>query len=105
MKPYPHHYAAFASAKAMGSAMISAPALPPIKTAPPPELAGPGGTWSPEMLLCAAIADCLILTFRGMARAAHFNWLGLDCRVEGLLEHIGDAARFTCFALTHTSLG
>lgn len=78
--------------------MISAPALPPVKTAPPPEFDGPGGTWSPETLLCAAMADCLILTFRGVARAAHFNWTALDCRVEAVLEHIGDTTQFTRFA-------
>lgn len=98
MKTYPHHYAASASARAIGSAMISAPALPSIKTAPPPEFDGPGGTWSPETLLCAAIADCFILTFRGVARAAHFNWIALDCRVQGVLEHVGDETRFTRFA-------
>lgn len=84
----------------MGSVAISAPALPPIETAPPPEFDGPGGTWSPETLLCAAVADCFILTFRGVARAAHFNWIALDCRVEGVLEHVTDAAWFTRFAMT-----
>ena len=98
MKPYPHHYAASAGARAIGSVTISAPALPPIETAPPPEFGGPGGTWSPETLLCAAVADCFALTFRGVARAAHFNWIALDCRVEGVLEHTGDATRFTGFA-------
>jgi organic hydroperoxide reductase OsmC/OhrA len=100
MKPYPHHYAASASARAIGRVAISAPALPPIETAPPPEFDGPGGTWSPETLLCAAVADCFILTFRGVARAAHFNWIALDCHVEGVLEHVPDATRFTRFATT-----
>lgn len=98
MKPYPHHYAASASARGADSVMISAPDLPPIRTAPPPEFDGPGDAWSPEMLLCAAIADCFILTFRGVARAAHLEWLSLDCRVEGVLEHIGDTTQFTRFA-------
>ncbi|MGA7540548.1 MAG: OsmC family protein [Steroidobacteraceae bacterium] len=98
MQPYPHHYAASASALAIGSVMICAPALPPIETAPPPEFDGPGGLWSPEMLLCAALADCFVLTFRAIARAAHFNWIALDCRVEGTLEHIGNATQFTRFA-------
>jgi len=97
MKPYPHHYAASASARAADSVMISAPELPPIRTAGPPEFDGPGDAWSPEMLLCAAIADCFILTFRGIARAAHFDWFSLDCRVEGVLEHIGDMTQFTRF--------
>ena len=98
MKPYPHHYTAAASAQAIGSVQISAPTLPHIETAPPPEFDGPGGTWSPEALLCAALADCFILTFRAIARAAHFNWATLDCRVEGVLEHIGNTTQFTRFA-------
>jgi organic hydroperoxide reductase OsmC/OhrA len=98
MKPYPHHYTAAASAQAIGNVLLSASALPPIETAPPPEFDGPGGIWSPEMLLCAAVADCFILTFRAFARAAHFNWIALDCRVEGVLEHIGNTTQFTRFA-------
>lgn len=98
MKPYPHHYTASASAQTIGSVAISAPALPRIETAPPPEFDGPAGTWSPEVLLCATVADCFILTFRAIARAAHFNWVALDCRVEGVLEHIGNVTQFTRFA-------
>lgn len=98
MKPYPHHYAASASARAIGSVTITAPALSPIDTAPPPEFDGPEGTWSPEVLLCAALADCFILTFRAVARAAHFNWIALDCRVTGVLERAGDTTQFTRFA-------
>lgn len=97
MKPYPHHYIASASAGAIGNVLISAPTLPRLETAPPPELDGPGGTWSPETLLCAAVADCFVLTFRGIARAAHFNWIALDCRVEGVLERVADTSQFTGF--------
>lgn len=50
------------------------------------------------MLLCAAVADCFILTFRGVARAAHFNWIALECRVEGVLERVEGTTRFTRFA-------
>jgi organic hydroperoxide reductase OsmC/OhrA len=100
MKPYPHHYNASAGARTIGSVVICAPALPPIETAAPPEFDGPGGIWSPETLLCATVADCFILTFRAVARAAHFNWIALDCRVEGMLEHIGNTTQFTRFATT-----
>lgn len=98
MKPYPHHYAASASARPTDLIMICAPDLRPIETAAPPEFDGPGDVWSPEMLLSAAMADCFVLTFRAVARAARFTWLSLDCRVEGVLEHIGDTAQFTSFA-------
>src|SRR5690242_17850317 len=100
MKPYPHHYVASASARAADSVMISAADLPAIRTAAPPEFDGPGDAWSPETLLCAAVADCFILTFRGVARAAHLDWLSLDCRVEGVLEHVGDTTQFTRFVTT-----
>lgn len=100
MKPYPHRYAASASSRAIGNVMISAEDLPSIETSAPPEFDGPGGIWSPESLLCAAVADCFILTFRAIARAARFNWIDLDCRVEGVLEHIGDVTQFTSFATT-----
>lgn len=100
MKAYPHQYAASATARAIGSVAIFVPSLPPIETAPPPEFDGPGGTWSPETLLCAAVADCFILTFRSIARAAHFNWISLDCGVEGVLEHAGNTTQFTRFATT-----
>ena len=98
MKPYPHHYAASASARALGSVAISAATLPHIETASPPEFDGPGGMWSPETLLCAAVADCFVLTFRGVARAAHYNWMALECRVEGVLERVGNTTQFTSFA-------
>lgn len=100
MKPYPHHYAVSASARAADDVMISAPNLPSIRTAAPPEFDGPGDVWSPETLLCAAVADCFILTFRGVARAAHFDWFSLDCRVDGVLEHLGGTTQFTRFVTT-----
>lgn len=97
MKPYPHRYTASASAPSIGNVTVSAAVLPQIETAPPPEFDGPGGTWSPETLLCAAVADCFILTFRAVARAAHFDWIALDCQVEGVLERADNTTYFTRF--------
>src|SRR6185437_7698030 len=62
---------------------------------PPPQFDGPGGMWSPEALLCAAVADCFVLTFRAVARAARFDWLHLDCQVSGVLESVDRKAQFT----------
>lgn len=53
--------------------------------------------WSPETLLCASVADCFILTFRAVARAARFTWLTLKCRTEGVLERAGQTSQFTSF--------
>ena len=77
---------------------VASPALPDIETAPPPEFDGPGGVWSPESLLCAAVADCFILTFRGVSRTGKFAWLSLECRVEGTLERVDGKSQFTRFA-------
>jgi len=51
--------------------------------------------WSPETLLCASLADCFILTFRAVSRAARFEWLDLQCRVEGVLERVNQTSQFT----------
>jgi organic hydroperoxide reductase OsmC/OhrA len=98
MHPYPHVYHASATGNPAGAVIVSSPSLPDIQTAPPPQFDGPGGVWSPETLLCAAATDCFILTFRGISRAARLEWLGLECRVEGTLERVEGASRFTRLA-------
>jgi len=103
MHPYPHLYRVAATGEPTGTVQVTAAQLPDIETAPPPEFDGPGGTWSPETLLCAAVADCFILTFRAVSRAAKFDWLGLQCQVEGTLERVEGQSQFTRFA-THARL-
>jgi organic hydroperoxide reductase OsmC/OhrA len=95
MHPYPHTYTVTASATASSNVAVTGPDLPALDTAPPPQFDGPGGLWSPETLLCAAVANCLILTFRAIARASKFDWLELNCRTEALLERVQGGARFT----------
>lgn len=98
MHPYPHQYRASAKGNPAGAVTVTSPQLPDFETAPPPEFDGPGGVWSPESLLCAAVADCFILTFRGVSRAAKFEWLALECRVLGTLERVVGKSQFTKFA-------
>ena len=98
MQPYPHVYAAAASGAPSGSVTVSAATLPDIATTAPPEFDGPGGAWSPELLLTAAVADCFILGFRAISRASKFEWLALECRVEGVLARVDKGgAHFTHF--------
>lgn len=94
MKPYPHSYTVTAEGSASGAVSVVSTGLPDIATAPPPEFDGPGGVWSPETLLIAAVADCFILTFRGVARAARFEWVGLEAHVDGTLERISGVTQF-----------
>jgi len=102
MHPYPHLYQVSATGAASGPVMVDAAGLPTLDTAPPPEFDGPGGKWSPETLLCAAIADCFILTFRAVSRAATLSWSQLECRVEGRLERVTGGSQFTAYATVAT---
>jgi peroxiredoxin-like protein len=97
MHPYPHLYKASASGSATGSVAVSSSGLPTLESAPPPEFDGPGGAWSPETLLCAAVADCFILTFRAVTRGGRLEWSKLDCRVEGTLDRQEGVAMFKQF--------
>jgi len=103
MKAYPHHYSVKARGSASGAVPVTSQGLPELATAPPPEFDGPGGTWSPETLLVAAIADCFILTFRGVSRAAKFPWERLECEVEGVLDKVAGVTQF-CRYTTRATL-
>jgi len=108
MKPYPHTYTASAEGSGIGFVAVTTEQLPPLDTAPPPEFDGPEGVWSPETLLCASVVDCFILTFRGVARAARFEWLELECRVDGTLdrfEHVSQFTKFTTYARLFIPMG
>jgi organic hydroperoxide reductase OsmC/OhrA len=94
VKPYPHSYNVTAEGSASGAVSVASAGLPAMATAPPPEFDGPGGVWSPETLLIAAVADCFILTFRGVSRAARFEWVALEAHVDGTLERISGVTQF-----------
>jgi organic hydroperoxide reductase OsmC/OhrA len=81
---------------------VTSVGLPGFETAAPPQFDGPGGAWSPETLLCAAVADCFILSFRAYARANRFEWSQLECRVEGTLDRVERVPQFTAFRTSAT---
>lgn len=99
MHPLPHRYAASASAAQSGNVALDTYDLPSIISASPAEFGGPGDRWSPETLLVAAIADCLVLTFRGMAKASGLEWRSLSAHVSGTLDRVGDGLEFTHFRM------
>lgn len=102
MQHYPHHYQAAGRATADSSVTVSSPGLPDLDTMPPPEFGGPEGSWSPETLLVASVADCFILTFRAIARASSLEWTSLACEAQGTLERVDGVTRFTRFDLVAT---
>lgn len=97
MQPYPHKYIVTASGSASGTAPLAAAGLPTLDTDSPREFDGPGDQWSPENMLCGAVASCFILTFRAIAKASKLEWTHLDCHVEGTLERVERETRFTLF--------
>ena len=102
MHPFPHTYRISATASGTGPVAVAAAGLAPIPTDAPPEFDGPGGSWSPETLLTAAVADCFVLSFRAVSRASRFEWLGLECRVEGVLDRLEGVAQFCRFRTVAT---
>lgn len=97
MHPFPHVYQVSATSSQNSLVEVSAAGLPSLQISPPPQFDGPAGNWSPETLLCASVANCLILTFRAIARASRFDWHQVGCDVEGTLERTEGNSRFTRF--------
>lgn len=97
MQELPHHYLAAARAEAESNVDVTSPGLVTLDTASPAEFGGPGDVWSPETLLVASVANCLILTFRAVARASKLEWVSLSCDVEGALDRIDRVTQFTAF--------
>jgi peroxiredoxin-like protein len=102
MQSLPHHYKVEATAGPEGDVNLLGDDLDAIPSAPPPEFGGPGGRWSPETLLVAAVADCFILSFRAISRASKLVWISLECSVEGTLDRDGGTTKFTRFLVNAT---
>ena len=97
MQDFPHHYVVAASAHADSNVELQSPGLESLESAGPAEFGGPGDLWSPETLLVASVANCLILTFRAIARGSRLEWNALRCEVEGELDKIDRVTQFTRF--------
>lgn len=97
MQPFPHRYRIRASLAPEGTVRLAGQDLPELESMPPPEFDGPGGYWSPETMLLAALIDCFALTFRVIAKGSRLEWRELSAEVEGLLERADGNSRFTQF--------
>lgn len=47
----------------------------------------------------SAVAGCLILTFRAVARASKLPWISLNCRTEGVLDRVDRETHFTGYRI------
>src|SRR5690554_955347 len=97
MQPLPHRYAVVATVAPGTEISLESPGVPRLPSDAPVEFDGPGTYWSPEILLTGAMADCLALTFRGIARARRLPFIELRCEVEGILDRVDGRTLFTTF--------
>ena len=95
MKPFPHTYTAAASADLMGNVISTLGNGCRVEVAPPVEFDGVGDVWSPEELLMSSVANCLVLSFKSIARAYDLNWLHIECSADGQLEKVDRRVTFT----------
>lgn len=102
MHPFPHIYRVDARGGRDGRLVLETDGVAPLESSAPAEFDGPGDRWSPEGLLVAAVADCFILTFRAVARAAGIEWSALAVSVDGTLDRQEKVTAFTAFQLHAT---
>jgi organic hydroperoxide reductase OsmC/OhrA len=95
MHPFPHVYTVSSTIEPQGTVTLASPGVPALDTITPPEFDGPGGLWSPETLFVAAVVDCFLLTFRGIAKASKMPWVRLSTECVGTLERPEKVTRFT----------
>lgn len=99
MASYPHTYHASSAGGPDGMLPVESKGLPTLQTTAPPEFGGPEGYWSPETLLTGAVANCLILTFRSLARSKKLDWSDLKVNCAGDLDKTPEGLKFTKFRL------
>lgn len=102
MHPLPHRYTVTAQCATAGSVTLRSQGIPDLASDGPAEFDGPGNLWSPETLLCGAVADCFNLSFRAIARASKLEWTSLDCEVVGTLDRVERSSLFTQFDIRAT---
>jgi organic hydroperoxide reductase OsmC/OhrA len=99
MQALPHHYNVTVAAAEKGPAEITSHKLMPLTSAPPLQFEGPGDLWSPETLVVAAVADCLVLTFKAIAKPSKLQWNIITCDADGTVDRSEGVTRFTAMRL------
>jgi len=99
MAVFPHTYTVTSTGGPDGVVPTESKGLPTLDTTPPPEFGGPEGYWSPETMLTGAVASCLILTFRALARTRKLDWSSLKVSCVGELDKTRDGLKFTKFVI------
>jgi len=99
MQALPHHYNVTVAVSDKRPAEIMSRELISLTSAPPLQFGGPGNLWSPETLLVAAVADCLVLTFKAIAKLSQLQWNNITCDADGAVDRCDGVTRFTAMRL------
>ena len=99
MASFPHEYKVAAAGGPDGVLPVQSAGLPALETEAPADFGGPGGYWSPETMLTGAVANCLILTFRALARGQKLEWSNLEVSCTGTVDKTREGLKFTRFDL------
>ena len=85
------------------SGVLDAEGLPRIQFSAPPEFSGEAGKWTPEHLLVAATASCLMNTFLAIAEISKLPVRSYRSKAFGKLENVPEEGyRFTEINLAPT---
>ena len=97
MQALPHQYIAKSIASSSSTVTTKIDNIADLEMAAPANFGGPGDLISPEDLQTAAVASCLVLSFRAIARASKLEWEALEVEVNGTLEQVDRVVQFTRF--------
>ena len=87
-----HDYDVTVTGTGAKTGLLEAPLddLPELEVSSPPEFGGPDGVWSPEHLFVAAVASCLMTTFRSIATNSGIEVLDYVDHSTGQLRRAED---------------
>jgi len=95
MNKLPHQYKVKVEGKPENNLVSHIDNLPTLEVAAPAQFDGPGDQWSPEDLLMASVANCLVLSFGAISKASKLDWLSIECESNGELDMVGRKIQFT----------
>jgi len=98
--PFPHAYDLLLSWKEGPTGTLSAPPRPAISVGKPPQFGGTDAWWSPEHLLLASAASCLMATYLTMAEKQKLKILRYRCEASGNVDKTDEGFRFVSVLLT-----
>lgn len=102
-QPFPHRYEVSLSWKGGETSELSSGPRPVLPGGPPAQFDGTDETrWSPEHLVLAALAQCLLLTWISLNKRSQIPLKGWESKGESVLEKTKEGLVFTSFKLSVT---